>query len=257
MIVLKSRREIALMREAGRIVAEAHERIRQLAVPGVSTAELNRAVEEVYRRYDAEPLFKGVTAGKKRPPFPAVICTSINEEVVHGIPGKRQLREGDILSVDTGCRYRGWCGDAAVTLPIGEVDEQARQLIEVARETLELAIQSLAECRRWSEVARRMQRFVRRHGFSLVEKFVGHGIGRKMHEEPQVPNFVSRAMLRRDFRIEPGLVLAIEPMVNAGSKKVRVLRDRWTVITADGRLSAHFEHTVAVTENGPEILTRK
>ncbi len=256
MIVLKSRREIALMRDAGKIVAEAHQRIRELAAPGVSTGELDRAVEELYQRYNAEPLFKGVTAGKKRPPFPAVICTSINEEVVHGIPGKRLLREGDILSVDTGCRYRGWCGDAAVTLPIGEVSDLAKRLVEVARQTLDLAIESLSECRKWSQVARRMQQLVRRHGFALVEKFVGHGIGRQMHEEPQVPNFVSRAMLRRDFRIEPGLVLAIEPMVNAGTKRVRILCDHWTVVTADGQLSAHFEHTVAVTENGPEILTK-
>jgi len=244
------------MRDAGKIVAEAHERIRELAVPGVSTGELNKAVEELYLKYDAEPLFKGVTAGKKRPPFPAVICTSINEEVVHGIPGKRRLREGDILRVDTGCRYRGWCGDAAVTLPIGEVSDQAKRLIDVARQTLELAIRNLSQCRKWSEVARRMQQFVRQHGYALVEKFVGHGIGREMHEEPQVPNFVNRAMLKRDFRIEPGLVLAIEPMVNAGTKRVRILRDRWTVVTADRQLSAHFEHTVAVTDNGPEILTK-
>ncbi len=255
MIRLKTERQINQMREAGKVVARALQLVRRLARPGVTTAELNRAVEEFYASVGAEPLFKGVRSGPGKPPFPAVICASVNEQVVHGIPGPYVLREGDILSVDTGCRLDGWCADAAVTLPIGKISPADRKLIEVTEATLDLAIRELGRCRHWSQVARKMENFVRRHGFSVVEQFVGHGIGRQMHEEPQVPNFVSPALRRNDFRLSPGLVLAIEPMVNAGTPDVRLTEDHWTVVTADGSRSAHFEHTVAITEQGPVVLT--
>jgi methionyl aminopeptidase len=180
----------------------------------------------------------------------------VNEQVVHGIPGDRVLVEGDIVKVDTGCRLNGWCGDSAWSYAVGEIDEVKRKLMEVGEENLMLAIRECGIRKRWSEVAELMERHVRQAGFSVVEQFVGHGIGREMHEDPQVPNFVSSQLKRHDFRLEPGLVLAIEPMVNAGTKNVRVMKDHWTVETKDHKPSVHFEHTVAITANGPEILTR-
>ena len=240
---LKSPREIGLMREAGRVVAKALDQVRQLAVPGVTTAELDAAVAQIFREHGAIPLFKGYPSSVKgKPPFPAVICASVNEQVVHGIPNRRPLREGDIISVDTGCKLNGWCGDAAVTLPIGEVRPEFRRLLDVTSETLNLSI-------------RAMERFVKSQGMYVVEKFVGHGIGRDMHEEPQVPNFVSKALRKNDIRLEPGIVLAIEPMVSLGTKDVRTLDDGWTVETKDRNASAHFEHTVAMTAEGPRVLT--
>jgi methionyl aminopeptidase len=255
-IKLKSPREIALMREAGRVVAEALDRVRQLAVPGVSTAELDEAVAEIFRDHGATPLFlnypsptKGVAA------FPAVICASLNDQVVHGIPNRKPLREGDILSIDTGCRLNGWCGDSAVTLAIGEVKPEVKKLLDVTSETLNLAIRAMGRCRLWSEVASLMEQYVKSQGFYVIEKFVGHGIGQAMHEDPQVPNFVSKALRRHDIRLEPGLVLAVEPMVAMGTKGVQVLGDGWTVTTKNGMPSAHFEHTVAMTVDGPKVLT--
>lgn len=255
-IKLKSPREIGLMREAGRVVARAHAEVRKLAVPGATTHEMNEVVAKVFQEAGAEPLFLNYpshTKGVK--PFPAVICSSVNEVVVHGIPNKRPLQEGDIVSIDTGCRLNGWCGDAAYTHAIGEVRPEHKKLLEVTRLTLELAIRTLARARTWSEVAVLMDQFVRKHGMGVVEKFVGHGIGRDMHEEPQVPNFVSQALRRHDIRIEPGLVMAIEPMVCLGTKHVKVLPDGWTVVTKDAKYAAHFEHTVAITPDGPRILT--
>lgn len=255
-IKLKSLREINLMREAGRVVAQALERVRQMAVPGVTTAELNEAVVELFREAGAESLFLNYpNPTKGKPPFPAVICASVNQQVVHGIPNTEPLVEGDIVSVDTGCRIDGWCGDAALTLPIGTVDPEVQKLLDVTRETLELAIRAMGRCRYWSEVASLMEKYVKSQGFYVVEKFVGHGIGKEMHEEPQVPNFVSKSLRQHDFRLEPGLVLAIEPMVSIGTKDVRLLRDSWTVETKNRRPSAHFEHTVAILPDGPRILT--
>ncbi|MBX6312369.1 MAG: type I methionyl aminopeptidase [Isosphaeraceae bacterium] len=256
MIKLKSPREIGLMREAGRVVARALERVRQLAVPGATTMELDEAVQEVFRQHGAIPLFRGVPSTVKgKPPFPAVICASVNEQVVHGIPNRRPLREGDILSVDTGCKLNGWCGDAAVTFPIGQVRPEIQKLLDVTQQTLDLAISAMGRCRYWSEVASLMERFVRSQGMYVVEKFVGHGIGQDMHEEPQVPNFISKALRKHDIRLEPGLVLAVEPMVALGTKDVRTLDDGWTIETKDRRPSAHFEHTVAMTPEGPRVLT--
>jgi methionyl aminopeptidase len=256
-IILKSPREIGLMREAGRVVAEALGKVRQIAAPGVTTADVEEVVAAVFREHGATPLFLNYpnpTQGK--PPFPSVVCVSVNEQVVHGIPSRRRpLQEGDILSVDTGCRLNGWCGDSAVTLPIGQVGPEVQRLLDVTVATLDLAIRAMDRCQFWSQVAGLMEKYVHSQGMSVVEKFVGHGIGRDMHEEPQVPNFVNKALRKNDFRLEPGLVLAVEPMVALGTKEVRVLNDTWTVETKDRRPSAHFEHTVAMTPEGPRILT--
>lgn len=253
MINLRSAREIDLMRKAGQVVAEALQLVRQTVCPGVTTGDLDEAVEDLFTRRGAKPLFKGVPG---TPPFPRCICTSVNEQVVHGIPGPRRLEEGDILSVDVGCRLNGYCGDAATTVGIGTVAQRTAELLRVAERSLDIAVEQVSRCEWWSGVARQMESYVRRHGFAMVEKFVGHGIGKEMHEEPQVPNFVARSFREHDFRLEPGLVLAIEPMVNMGTRKVRPpAQDGWTVATADGQPSAHFEHTVAITENGADVLT--
>ncbi len=255
-VKLKSPREIALMREAGRVVAKALDQVRQMAQPGVTTAEMDQAVAAVFREHDATPLFLGYPSSVKgKAPFPAVICASVNEQVVHGIPNRRPLREGDIVSIDTGCKVNGWCGDAAITLPIGPVAADAQKLLDVTAETLNLSIRAMARCETWLEVAGLMERFVKSQGFYVIEKFVGHGIGQTMHEEPQVPNFVSKSLRKYDIKLEPGVVLAIEPMVAIGTKDVRTLDDGWTVETKDRSFSAHFEHTVAMTPEGPRILT--
>lgn len=253
-ITLKSSRELLLMREAGRLVAQAHKLIREIVQPGLKTRDIDREVENFFRQRGATPLFKGVPG---KVPFPASTCISINEQIVHGVPGDRELRSGDIVSVDTACRLNGWCGDAAWTYAVGSIDHEKRRLMEVGERNLWLAIDNLCRLQRWSQVAALMERDVHKAGFSVVEQFVGHGIGREMHEDPQVPNFVSPQLRRHDFKLEPGLVIAIEPMVNAGTKHVRVSKaDHWTVSTKDARPSVHFEHTVAITANGPLILTR-
>ncbi len=255
-IKLKSPREINLMRAAGRLVAQALDEVQKLAVPGATTADFDAAVSAVFRAQGATPLFKGYPSSTKgKPPFPAVICASINEQVVHGIPNRRALRAGDVVSVDTGCRLNGWCGDAAITVAIPPVAPEIQKLLDVTRETLDLSIRAMARCRTWAEVAGLMERFVKSQGMYVIEKFVGHGIGQDMHEEPQVPNFVSKALRKNDIRLEPGLVLAIEPMVALGTKEVRTLDDGWTVETKDRRFAAHFEHTVAMTPEGPRVLT--
>jgi methionyl aminopeptidase len=251
---LKSPRELGLMREAGKVVAGALRVARELVRPGVETIEIDRAIEDLYRRHNALPLFKGYPGTKV--PFPAVTCISVNEQVVHGIPGRRALKEGDIVKLDTACKLNGWCADAAVTLPVGEVRPELKRLIQVAWETLRIAIDELGRRKWWSEGALRMQQHVERAGFSVVTQYVGHGIGRIMHEPPQVPNYVNHEVRKHDFRIEPGLVLAVEPMVNVGRRPdVDVLRDHWTVVTRDRLPSAHVEHTLAVTAEGVKILT--
>lgn len=256
MIQLKSPREIALMREAGRLVARALGEARKLAVPGATTADLDEAVASVFREAGATPLFLGYPSSMRgKPPFPAVICSSVNEHVVHGIPNRRPLRDGDVVAVDTGCRLNGWCGDSAVTLPIGQVAPDVQKLLDCTSETLDLAVRAMGRCRYWSEVASLMEQYVKSQGFYVIEKFVGHGIGKEMHEEPQVPNFFSKGLRKHDILLEPGLVLAVEPMVSMGTKDVRTLDDGWTVETRDRRPSAHFEHTIAMTPEGPEILT--
>jgi methionyl aminopeptidase len=249
---LKTPREIALMRESGKIVAEALRICRSMAKPGTKTSDINQAVEALFASRGAQSLFKGY---KGKVPFPAVTCISVNEQVVHGIPGPRVLKEGDLLKVDTACKLNGWCADAAVTLPIGEVSAEKRRLLEVAWQVLRTAMAELGRRKWWSEVASQMQRIVESAGFSVVTQYVGHGIGRIMHENPQVPNFVNRDVKKYDFRLEEGLVLAVEPMVNMGTADTLTLRDHWTVVTRDGLASAHVEHTLALTKDGVYVVT--
>jgi methionyl aminopeptidase len=246
-IYYKSAREIGLMREGGRILAEVVERLRALAKSGTSTLEIDEAVEAFIREQGAKPAFKGYRG------FPATVCISINEEVVHGIPSaRRRLKEGDIVGFDLGCIVEGYYADCAVTLPIGEIPPAVQKLVDVTRESLELAIQECRPDRRLSDVSHAVQHHVEAHGFGVVRAFVGHGIGRALHEEPQVPNFGEPG---RGPRLRPGMVLAIEPMVTMGNYEVRILEDGWTAVTTDGSLAAHFEHTIAVTESGPDVLT--
>ena len=254
MEILRSPREIAEMRKAGLLVWQVHQKMAELIRPGVTTGEIEKAAADFFASHNAQPLFKGVPG---RVPFPAVTCISVNEEVVHGIPGPRKLVEGDVVSVDTGCKLNGWCGDAAATYPVGRISPELRRLLDVTRNVLSLAIALLDRRSRWSQVAAEMEAYVKKHKYSVVEAFVGHGIGREMHEDPQVPNFANRQLRRGkgDFRLSTGLVIAIEPMVNMGVKSVRTLPDYWTQVTTDGLPSAHFEHTVAITENGPLVLT--
>ncbi len=251
--VLRSRREIDLMRRAGLLVWQAHQAAARLIRPGVTTAELDQAVADIFASARATPLFLGYPG---KTPFPAVTCISVNEEVVHGIPGDRILAEGDIVSIDTGCRIGGWCGDAAVTHPVGSVSGKAAKLLQVTSGTLDLAIELMGKKQWWSEIAKEMQLYVEDSGFAVVRSMVGHAIGQDMHEPPQVPNYFDRQWAEKeDFDLRPGVVLAIEPMVNVGTHQLRQLGDHWTTITKDHSLSAHFEHTVALTGDGPRRLT--
>ncbi len=252
MITLKSKREIRLMQDAGRLVAEAHQIAKGMIEPGIATREIDAAVDAFFFKEQAHPLFKGFPG---KVPFPASTCISVNEEVVHGIPGDYILQAGDIVSVDTGCRINGWCGDAAWTYACGEIDSESDRLMKVGQACLRITIDGLGKKKRWSEVAREIMRTTKNAGFGLVEKFVGHGIGREMHEQPQVPNYTSESLKTDDFELQPGLVLAVEPMVNAGTADIKILKDHWTVVTADGKRSVHFEHTVAITSDGPLVLT--
>jgi len=243
----KSPREIECMREAGAIVAEVLEWCRRNVQPGTATEELDKESESLIRRRGGIPLFKGYRG------YPKSICASINEEVVHGIPGRRKLKGGDIISVDVGVKLNNYCADAAMTFAVAEVGEAAARLIQVCGTALGRAVETLRPNVRLSALSGAIQRYVESQGCSVVRKYTGHGIGREMHEEPQVLNFVDRTAA--DPLLPAGVVLAIEPMVNAGGAEVEVLDNGWTVVTKDRSLSAHFEHTVAITENGPEILT--
>jgi methionyl aminopeptidase len=245
------------MRQAGAVVADVLSKLQRLAVPGATTGHLDRVAMQMTAEAGAEALFKGVRNPQARRPFPGAICASVNEQVVHGIPSDAAvLREGDILSIDFGVRLNGYCGDAALTIPIGGISAENRQLIDVTREVLRIAIAGARPGVRWSQIAGRMQRHAESAGFSVVRDFVGHGIGTKMHEDPKVPNFVSDELLADDIVLVEGMVLAIEPMINAGTSAVRTLGNGWTVVTRDGRCSAHFEHTVAVVRGDCEVLTR-
>jgi methionyl aminopeptidase len=252
---LKSARELGLMREAGKIVAEALRLCRDMCKPGIRTIEIDRAVDSLYAKYGAMPLFKGYPGPNPKSPFPAATCISLNEQVVHGIPGPREIREGDLVKLDTACKLNGWCADAAITVMVGEVRPERRRLVEVAGHVLQIAMDEMGKRRWWSEVALSMQRHAESAGYTVVEQYVGHGIGRIMHENPQVPNYVSRDMRKHDFRLEPGLVLAVEPMVNMGKADTRVLADQWTVVTRDGLPSVHVEHTLALTKDGVQVIT--
>jgi len=250
-ITLKTPQETAKMHEAGRIVAEMLAACRAAVRPGVTTGELDRIAADVLRRRGATSNFKGYGV-PVLPPFPGVICTSVNEQVVHGIPGKRRLKEGEILSIDAGAIVEGWHADAAVTVPVGKVSAEAAKLIAVTDEALRRAIGAAVVGQRLGDIGAAVQRFVEAQGFTVVRNYVGHGIGRAMHEEPQVPNYGAP---ERGLQIKEGLCIAIEPMVNIGGAQTRTLPDQWTVVTADGSLSAHFEHTLWCTAAGPVVLT--
>ncbi len=254
MVKLKSKQEIEAMRRAGALVAHVLEQVRQAVRPQVSTAELNALAESLIAAAGAEPLFKGVRSTQAKFPYPAALCTSINEEVVHGVPGVRVLAEGDIISVDCGVRLDGYCGDAAITIPVGQVRPEVQRLMQVTEEALGIAVREIRPGGKWTDVAREMQKHVEQAGFSVVREFVGHGIGRSLHEDPKVPNFVDRGS--RTFDLVPGLVLAVEPMVNMGRPDV-VYGDStgWTVVSRDRTWAAHFEHTIAVTDSGSDVLT--
>jgi len=246
MILLKSPQEVEKMRRAGEIVAGAHRSVREMLRPGITTAQVDRVVEEYIRGHGGTPAFKGYRG------FPASVCASVNEEVVHGIPGPRVLEDGDIIGVDIGVQAGGFYSDAAQTLPLGTPSVAVARLLEVTRAALLAGIEQAKAGNRVGDVSSAIQRRVEGAGFSVVQSLVGHGIGRSMHEDPQVPNFGRPG---EGPALKVGMVLAIEPMVNAGSPDIEVLDDEWTVVTRDGSLSAHFEHTVAITDEGPMILT--
>jgi methionyl aminopeptidase len=258
--MLKSAREIDRMRKAGLYVWHALQIAEKLVRPGITTGEIDAKIEQFFNDHGVIPLFKGVQG---KVPFPAVTCISVNEEVVHGIPGNRVLKEGDIVGIDTGCKLldagsqtKGWCSDAARTFAVGRITALNQRLMDVTEGMLNIAIEEMGRAKTWSTVAKKMQALPHKHGFSVIEDLVGHGIGREMHENPQTPNYVSQATMRTDFYLVPGIVLAIEPMVNIGTKKIRTLRDHWTIITNDHKPSAHFEHTLALTtSSGVRVLT--
>jgi methionyl aminopeptidase len=254
-IVLKTRRELEMMRRAGQVGRDILSKMRDAAVVGVTTGELDELARSELEKVGGVGLSKNYPTYKEGEGFPGYTCISVNEEVVHGIPGKRVLREGDIVTLDLAMSLEGYCSDLAVTVPVGKIAPAAQRLLNVTQETLVLAIQNMKPGRRWSDVARLMQHYVERHGYSVVREFVGHGIGQSMHEDPKVPNFVNFEQLRGDFLLRPGMTLAVEPMVVAGRRDVKLLKDGWTVVTEDNQRAAHFEHTVAVTANGVDVLT--
>jgi methionyl aminopeptidase len=247
MITLKSAMEVSHMRDAGRITAMALQELGKRVAPGVTTGELNRFADEFLRRAGAEPAFLGYQG------FPASICASVNEEVVHGIPGLRKLENGDIISIDIGAVYHGYVGDATLTFPVGEISAEASRLLQVTRQSLFEGIGRAVPGNRIGDISAAVQQYVESHGYQVVRDFVGHGVGARMHEEPQVPNF---GMAGMGPRLQPGMTIAIEPMVNVGTYEVMVMPNRWTAVTRDHSLSAHFEHTVLITGGQPEILTQ-
>jgi methionyl aminopeptidase len=257
MLELKSRAEMDQMRAAGRIVHEVLSTISAMVRPGVTLKELSQAADAIIDRHGATAMFKGYPSPDgKGAPFPAPICASVNDEIVHGIPGGRVLNEGDIVSLDCGVRLNGWCADSAVTVGVGRISERHQLLLDVTRGALKIAIETARVDGWWSEVARKMQQAVEAAGFHVVREYVGHGIGRRMHEPPKVPNYYSRELKSDDIRLRKGLVLAVEPMVNVGTKNTKVLNDHWTVVTEDRSFSAHFEHTLAFNQDGAvEVLT--
>lgn len=246
MIILKTRREIEIMRKAGRLVAQSHELVRKYIKPGVTTKELDQMVEDFLRSQNAIPTFKGYGG------FPYSICASVNEEVVHGFPSSRKLIEGDIVSIDIGATFEGYVGDSAKTFLVGEVDDEKRRLVEATRQSFYEGIKYAKTSYRLSDISHAVQQYAESQGFSVVRDYVGHGVGKNMHESPQIPNFGKPG---KGPRLQVGMVLAIEPMINAGTYNVKVLDNNWTVVTTDGKPSAHYEHTVAITDGEPELLT--
>ena len=258
-VILKSRQEIAALRESGRLVAETFEVLRPYVKPGVSTAELDRIAEDFIRSRGATPIYKGYGSRTDRqgrvliPPFPGTICTAINNVICHGIPGEQQkLQEGDIIGVDIGVLYKGWVGDSCTTYAVGTIDSASQKLLDVARRCMELGIEQARPQNRLGDVGAAIQTYAEANGFSTVREFVGHGVGRSLHEDPLVPHYGKAGT---GLRLRPGMVFTVEPMINAGTAATQVLADKWTVVTADGARSAQFEHTLAVTNGAPELLT--
>ena len=246
MVYVKSKRELDIMREAGRRLSTILSRLASLARPGMTLIELDREAERLTLEADSKPAFKGYHG------FRHTLCTSVNEQVVHGIPSDRKLVEGDIVGIDYGLVYQGFYSDSAVTVPIGNVSAEAKKLMKVTASSLYAAIEASQSGNTLKDLARAVEGVIKPHGYGIVREFVGHGIGQKLHEDPQIPNYEAGASL---VKLRPGMTIAIEPMVNVGTHEVKVLSDRWTAVTVDGKLSAHFEHSIAITENGPEILT--
>lgn len=254
MFTIKSQAEIDKMRKSGEILYETLQIIKKHAVPGVTTKELDRIAEEHIIKKNAIPSFKGYDVGIPGvPPFPASICASVNEQVVHGIPGLNKLKDGDIISIDVGVYYNGYHADAARTFAVGKISENAQKLIDVTRQCFFEGLKQMVIGNHIRDISAEIQNYAESSGFSVVRDFVGHGIGTQMHEPPEIPNYVTK---RRGIKLENGMTIAVEPMINAGEYSVKVLENNWTVVTADGSLSAHYENTVAITDNGPLILTK-
>ncbi|SFM34312.1 methionyl aminopeptidase [Paenibacillus sp. 1_12] len=247
MIICKSPAELDLMREAGRIVAETHRLLQKAVQPDITTKELDQIAEGYIRSQGAIPSFKGYNG------FPGSICASVNDELVHGIPGPRKLLNGDVISIDIGAQYKGYHGDSAWTYGVGTISDTAKKLLEVTEQCLYKGLEEAKPDARLYTISHAIQKYVENEGFSIVREYVGHGIGSKLHEEPQIPNY---GLPERGPRLKPGMVLAIEPMVNVGERYVKTLKDNWTVVTVDGTLCAHFEHTIAITPDGYEIFTK-
>lgn len=247
MVSIKSKREIELMREAGRIVALAHQEVEKHIKPGVSTMELDQIVEKVIRSHNAIPSFKGYGG------FPGSACTSVNEQVVHGIPSRKViLKDGDIISIDIGAKFKGYHGDSAWTYPVGNIDSETSKLLEVTKESLFAGLAQARSGNRLTDISHAVQTYAESFGYGVVREFVGHGVGKALHEDPQIPNY---GLPGKGTLLKPGMTLAIEPMINMGRKEVKVLKDNWTAVTIDGKLSAHYEHTILVTEDDCIILT--
>ncbi|MGM9927142.1 MAG: type I methionyl aminopeptidase [Bacillus sp. (in: firmicutes)] len=247
MIICKTPREIDIMRQAGKIVALTHQELKKHIVPGVTTKELDTIAESFIRKHDAIPSFKGYNG------FRGSICASVNNELVHGIPGERVLKDGDIISIDIGAKYQGYHGDSAWTYAVGDIDEETQRLLDVTEESLYRGLEEAKPGVRLSNISHAIQTYVEANNFSIVREYVGHGVGQDLHEDPQIPHY---GPPNKGPRLKTGMVLAVEPMVNAGSRYVKTLEDDWTVVTQDGKMCAHFEHTIAITESGFEILTK-
>jgi methionyl aminopeptidase len=247
MINLRNDKEIEILRRCNQIVAEVQGRLRQMVEPGITTLELDQEATSLFEKRGVKAAFKGYRG------FPGNICTSINDEVVHGIPGRRKLKAGDVISIDMGAILDGYYGDAAITVPVGKITETAEKLLRVTEESLYCGIEAAQPGNNLNDIGASVQQHVESAGFSVVREFVGHGVGTALHEEPQVPNYGARGT---GIRLKPGMVLAIEPMVNEGKPAIRILEDGWTAVTVDGKLSAHFEHSIAITEKGPVILSQ-
>lgn len=252
MIVRKSKAEIEKMRRAGQVVADVHKMLQDLVRPGVTTGEMDRRAEELIRRAGASPTFKGYRVGREV--FPASLCISVDEEIVHGIPSDRVLEEGEVVSVDCGATLDGYVGDSAITLPVGRIDAEVQDLLDRTRASLYRAIEVCVAGKRVGDIGHAVESYIDPFGYGIVQDFCGHGVGRRLHEEPQIPNY---GLAGTGRRLKTGWCVAIEPMVNLGTHETRVLGDGWTVVTADGSTSAHFEHSVAVTDDGPLILTSR